>query len=118
MPTPGVPEKITVPAVSFLGEQDGPFEQQLKSAIVKILEPKPQILEAYLARLHIRDSPTDSVALCLWGTGDPDVSIVEAVGRSFAQLFAGTQFLDTLFLTEGQRDGLMRVCRPFFIRGD
>jgi len=59
------PEKIQVPKLRFLGEQDGVPERELKDRLVKFFQCDQSILTAYLARVAYTDPSPLVVALCL-----------------------------------------------------
>lgn len=99
----------TLPAVRFVGEQDGEPERLLKSVLIAELSARPEIERAYLARVEYPDGV--HVALCLVAQEDP--SLVERVGARFGEIFARPQHLDILFLRPAQEAELQQVCPPF-----
>ena len=50
--------------------------------------------------------------LCLVAPEDP--AIVAVVGEEFRRIFASSQHMDTLFLTDEQEGEVAKVARPFF----
>jgi hypothetical protein len=109
-------EEFRVPAIAFLGEQDGTVERSLKEALAKLLAKETTILAAYVARVHYRESPVDSVALCLRSNAPPDRALVDRIGGVFALIFNPSEHLDILFLTMQQRAAIDNCCLPFFRR--
>ena len=102
--------------IEFIGEQDGPVEQELKDNISTWLEGDRHVSEAYLAIVGLQPADPRSVALCLVSSRPHDTSLVQGVLAIFAKLFKETEFMDILFLSDAQRDDVRRVCRPFFSR--
>ena len=114
--------------MTFVGEQSGPAEDQFKTALASRFAGDPRIRRAYLARAEYpRSGPqrtTDEnrgpagaaapveVVLCL--IAPEDLTIVGVVGEEFRKMFAGSQHMDTLFLSEEQERELAKVARPFF----
>ena len=109
----GRPEAIQVPRIRFLGEQDGIPERDLKKQLVDLFRRDQSIAKAYLARISYGGDSL-AVALCLCSRSDADHGLAEKVGRVFASMFGGDQYLDIVFLTEAQESELIAVCRPFF----
>ena len=108
------PEERTEARVEFLGEQDGPVEQQLKTALSREFAQAPQVLKAYLAKIGFQPAAQTSVALCLNAPGADQSAIVKRVSALFAQLFAKAVHMDILFLSNGQEADLQRVCSAFY----
>lgn len=108
------PKKIDVPQVKFIGEQDGPPERKLKTALGALFKDEAQILKAYLAIAEYTDGAVN-VALCLRTTAEPDEKIVHRVSEVFGALFNGKVHLDIMFLSPVQEDALGKVCNPFYI---
>jgi hypothetical protein len=103
------------PRVEFLGEQDGPLERQLKSAIVPLLSSRKSIQGAYLARVGFQPNEAGSIALCIVSVKHDESLVPEAL-EQFRSLFSADAFLDILFLSREQSLDVARVCAPFFSR--
>jgi hypothetical protein len=111
----GIPEKTTVGKLRFLGEQDGPAEQMLKSRLIELFGLAGEIERAYLVRTRLGNDNQDTVALCL-RSGNPDRDkMASEVGSVFSRLFNTKEHLDILFIDDEQELQLRAVCRPFFV---
>lgn len=111
---PGTPnvEKLQPASIKFVGEQDGPREKTLKSALTSFFEGDPAIQKAYLARIGIGEQ--HSVALCLKADPLPDESYPEKIAEIFLRVMGPGGNMDVLFLADQQEIDLARVCRPFY----
>jgi hypothetical protein len=101
--------------VTFVGEQDGEPERELKSKLADVLSQFPSVQRAYLARVNYVGSDQMWVALCLYGAS-ASVEIGEACSRPFRAMFNHTQSLDMLFISSEQEIRLATVCQPFYRR--
>lgn len=110
------PAEFAVRRISFIGEQDGQIERQLKAKLAEFFQTEPQIISAFLARAHYGTLQETFVCLCLQRTGGDDRPTVDRIGRVFASIFAKTQHMDILFASDQQLRELRLVCRPFFSR--
>jgi len=131
------PKRWVLPRLTFVGEQAGPAEDAFKSALRVRFATESRIRRAYLVRvaypitgpqrsvLENRGSDGTAapveIALCLAATEDSGddaedarVAIVKFVGEEFAKLFASSQHMDTLFLSEDQEREVAAVARPFY----
>jgi len=104
--------KIRPSSIGFLGEQDGPRERMLKSALVTFFQSEGIVQKAYLARLDIGEGHT--VGLCLKADPLPDESYPDRIGELFTRVMGPGGYLHVLFLVEKQEIELTRVCRPFY----
>ena len=104
--------KIRPGSIGFLGEQDGPREKALKSALVTFFQSDGIVQKAYLARLDIGEKHT--VGLCLKADPLPDESYPDRIGEVFIRVMGSGGYLHILFLVEKQETELARVCRPFY----
>lgn len=102
-------------SVTFVGEQDGEVERELKAGFVAELEAYPLVRRAYLAIVRYGASQELNVALCLFGSPD-DAQIVEACASRFQEMFNPEEHLDTLFVSVEQDRQLAQVCNPFLTR--
>ena len=109
-------EKRTVRSITFISEQDGPIERQLKTALLPAIR-RAGAERAYLARASFQGSPDTAVILCL--AAPENSSAVREISEVFAVLFNASEHLDILFLTGSRHEAsLSAVCRPFFVAGD
>jgi hypothetical protein len=109
-------EQFPVPALEFLGEQDGAAERQLKDALVALFRRDPTVDRAYLARVRY-DGTTNGVMLGLLTDSDEDSEVlVEQAGKAFASIFNAGAHLDTIFLTDQRDAEIRRVCAAFYER--
>jgi hypothetical protein len=99
-------------SIRFLGEQDGEAERALKSELVKYFKSTGDVESAYLAVIESGRGP--SVTLCLRHTGGRESVLASGVGEVFSRLFRTSEHLDIIFLNEGQRAEISKVCPPFF----
>ena len=106
------PESRREAVIKFVGEQDGPPERGLKTAIRQILAEHGGVSAAYLARVSYGDDSTINVILGLRAKEDPN--LVRMVAECFHKMFAKGTHLDILFLSDSQWEQLTRVCAPFF----
>jgi hypothetical protein len=106
--------KIKPAFLKFVGEQDGPRERMLKSALVQFFQGAGIVQKAYLARLDIGEGPT--VGLCLKANPLPDESYPDRIAELFIRVMGPGGSLDVLFLKGGQETDLARVCKPFYER--
>jgi hypothetical protein len=106
---------IRVQRTSFLGEQDGPPERELKTKLVIFFDRARWIRDAYLARVaYDGDGGAVNVALCVRGEPGQNRIFAEQVGKIFASIFGSHEHLDIIWLVPEQEAELAKVCRPFF----
>jgi hypothetical protein len=103
--------------IIFVGEQDGPAEQDLKVSLVELFRSEPTVERAYLARTDYRDGTGLHVALCLKSSIGEDWSLDPKVANIFAARFGTHEHLDTIFIRADQEQELQQGCAPFY-RGD
>ncbi len=77
---------LTVPAVEFLGEQDGPPERELKNALCAAFDQHPSVARAYLCRVRHECTGDPAVALAI--SAPENRQLVEQVGEMLG-LIAG-----------------------------
>ena len=100
--------------IDFLGEQDGPVEHTLKTALAAEFARLPEVQSAYLARVRY-EKGDQAVALALdAAAGTKHEGIVHRVHDCFAQIFGSSQYLDIVFLNDIQRVAAARACEPFY----
>jgi hypothetical protein len=95
--------------ISFIGEQDGAYEQRLKEAITVLLDLNASVARAYLARTTsgvllglLRHDKTESGKLAL------------QMDRAFGALFNTKAHLDVVFLDAEGDARFRKRCRPFY----
>jgi hypothetical protein len=101
--------------IEYLGEKTGPVEDDLKKALVAVLEKSPDVQRAYLAIISTDGRKSWSVALCL-ASKKPDKKLVEELGRVFRGIFGKDQFLDMMFLTDDTESEVRKVCPTFYAK--
>ena len=104
---------MRVPKIAFLGEQDGPTEQQLKDRLCEFFKRDRSVHAAYLARVDVGGQT--SVALCLKTQFGPDRGLAEKIGAIFKTIFNAQVHLDIMFPSATQEAELTKVCKPFFL---
>ncbi len=100
--------------VTFLAEQNGAPERELKRRLIEILEPDATVRRAYLARVAYPETGEAGVALCLPSGVAAPKALVRDISAVFSELFGIDQHLDVVFVTEDDEKRLAEVCRPFF----
>lgn len=108
------PQKIDVPEVRFVGEQDGLPEREFKERLANFFQRDGSVKSAYLAQVVYHELSPMSVALCLRTQFGPDPGLAEKVGRIFASMFGGHEHLDIVFLNDVQEAELAKKCSRFF----
>lgn len=108
-------ERLEEESVTFVGEQDGEVERDLKAAIVTELKSYPSVRRAYLSVVSYGASQELNVALCLFGSPE-DPQAVQACAARFQTVFNPEEHLDILFLNAEQDRQVSQVCTPFFSR--
>jgi hypothetical protein len=111
---PRSPERMTVQGVYFLGEQDGPSEQELKNKLGILFGQLRLVNIAYLAVVRYGEAVSPNVALCVRGQPGQNRMFAERVGRVFAAIFGSHEHLDVIWLTPDQETSLAKVCRHFY----
>ncbi|HEV8147968.1 MAG TPA: enhanced serine sensitivity protein SseB C-terminal domain-containing protein [Bryobacteraceae bacterium] len=113
---PGRVKAFHVPEITFVGEQTGAVEHELKVRLATRFRSDPQVNEAYLVRVRYGDSPEIKVAVCL-EAGDEFVSqIVEATANEFHRIFNPDESMDVVFLSPEQHARIASLAQPFYRR--
>jgi hypothetical protein len=94
--------------VTFLKEQDGLPERQLKRALVQVFGTH-DVERAYLVRALV--GKNEGVVLGLVAT--EDAQLVADVAAVFHALFGTESHLNVLFLSVAQQAEIASACRPF-----
>lgn len=107
-------QELHVQQVTFLCEQDGNIEREMKRHWVNYFKSDVHVAVAYLAKVRYGDSPEQKVALCLSADGTERRTLVERVSSDFRRLFKTTESLDIIFLSPEQQQRLLLVAKPFY----
>ena len=97
---------------TFVGEQDGPVEQQLKAKWTPVLR-ECGVARAYLAQVQFPGKTGPSVVLAMSRGVRPESGIVAALVPVFKSIMAGDEFVDMMFLNSEQERNVSSVCRSF-----
>lgn len=109
------PEYWTVQKLRFVGEQDGPVEQQLKLELVAVLSKCLEAERAYLVRVVYDEEQTTHVALAVCSTSRENDNLKLQLGNCFVCAgFSSDSHLDIIFASNAQEAELSLVCRPFY----
>jgi hypothetical protein len=100
--------------IRFLGEQDGPPEQEIKARWQSILATFPDVLRAYLAIASFGQSQNYQVVLCIRSKMGNNPLVVDALAQPFREMFNAATPLDIIFLNEAQEEDVKKVCRAFY----
>jgi hypothetical protein len=100
--------------IRFLGEQDGPPEQEIKTRWQPILATFPDVLRAYLAIASMDQSQNYQVVLCIRSKMGDDPRLVDSLAQPFREMFNTATPLDIMFLNEAQEADVKKVCRAFY----
>jgi SseB protein C-terminal domain len=100
--------------IAFIGEQDGPVEQQLKEQLARLFDRHAGVVQAYLARATIDGQGT--VVLAVHAEGIDESDLAHQAGIVFAAIFNARAHLDVLFLDAARQAQVSRVCRAFYER--
>jgi hypothetical protein len=102
------------PAITFLAEQDGAVERELKSKLSELFLSERAVQRAYLVRVRYADAASITVALALLAAPQSKDTLVSAIGDVFRLMFGVGQHLDILFASPAQGAKISMVCRSFF----
>src|SRR5689334_13531730 len=95
-------QELQVQKVTFLCEQDGNIEREMKAHWINYFKGDVQVALACLAKVRYGDSSEQKVALCLRADGAERRTLVERVSSDFRRLFKTTESLDIVFLSSEQ----------------
>jgi hypothetical protein len=109
-------ETFSVPEITFIGEQDGAVEAELKVCLVARFRSNAHVNQAYLVRVRYGDAPEVKVALCLEAGDKIQPQIVDAAGCEFRKIFNSDASMDILFLSPEQHARISSVAQPFYRR--
>ena len=109
-------EQHHIRTVTFVREQDGVPERQLKQALRNVFYPSVVVRRAYLARVCYDGATDEHVALCLAATSLSS-ELRDRVSFEFAKLFSPAEHFDILFINRQHEAECAKVCRPFYEAG-
>jgi SseB protein C-terminal domain len=107
-------QKLTRVMTTFIGEQDGRSERDLKARFVEIFREQPVVEHAYLALGDHGDGTGVHVTLAIKSSGGEDLSLVRKLQGVFSAMFNSHEHLDVMFIREDQQRQLREVCAPFY----
>jgi hypothetical protein len=109
------PQRLAPRVVTFIGEQDGPAERDLKDRFVEVLSGEPVVRRAYLACAEHGDGSGVHITLCLkCSPRAEDVSLLPKLAGIFGSMFNSQEHLDIRFLEDNEEHDLRSVCVPFY----
>jgi len=109
------PQRLAPRVVTFIGEQDGPAERDLKDRFVEVLSGEPIVKRAYLACAEHGDGSGVHITLCLkCSPRSEDVSLLPKLAGIFGSMFNSQEHLDIRFLEDNEEHDLRSVCVPFY----
>ncbi len=100
--------------VQFLAEKTGRFEDEVKSALLPLLQSRPELRQAFLVAVAYNSSE-QSVALCLESSGKDRKTLVEEIRGVFSRVAGTNVHMDIIFLTPEQQGNVLRVAKPFYV---
>jgi len=107
-------QELQVQQITFLCEQDGNVERELKIQWINYFKGDVHVVLACLAKMRYGDSSEQKVALCLRADGAERRTLAERVSSDFKRLFKTTESLDIVFLSSEQQQRLLLVAKPFY----
>lgn len=107
---------MKIKKLTFLCEQDGSPEQELKNVFHAYFSENSGVIKAFLTLVAYNNLPEHNVALCLVAPTANKEKIVQNVSKLFRNMFGADQLLDILFLDKKQEKDAEKVCKPFFER--
>jgi len=110
---PALAESWVLPHMEFIGDQDGPSEQDLKTRWKMILQNHPEVQRAYLALAAYNHGESHQPVLCIRSMGEKDVRLVDELAAPFKEIFARDCPLDIMFLSAEKEEEVRKVCRAF-----
>jgi len=107
-------QEMQAPQMRFLGEQDGPPERELKTALIDFFRSNSSVHAAFLVRAAYGEAGTVNVVLCLRTQSGDDPKLAGRIGRVFASMFGSHEHLDILFLDDEREGAVRKVASPFY----
>jgi hypothetical protein len=109
------PQPLHAQQVTFVAEQDGPIERDLKTKLTGIFR-RSAVKEAFLARVDFGAPGAPEVALCIAGPRELPKQLLTQIGAAFSSAFPDREQLDVLLLTQEQHQQISAVCQAFFVK--
>jgi hypothetical protein len=107
-------EQFQAQEIQFLTEKKGRFEDEVKSALLPLLQSRPELRQAFLVAVAYNSSE-QSVALCLESSGSNRKALVEDIRGVFSRVAGTNAHMDIIFLTAEQQGNVLRVAKPFYV---
>lgn len=107
---------MKVAAITFLGEQRGRPEDELKQLLSDYFKSELVVSSAFLLRVKYGDSPEPHVALCIRADDLIQYTVLEQAKRIFRKMFNTEQSLDIIFLSSEQVRQALEAGRPFYVQ--
>ncbi len=104
------------PRFTYLREQDGPVERELKADWVQLFLTHPDVVAAYLVRILHQEVTGPKVALCLRAGRRQRQSLIELCAARFRERFAPEEGLLIQFLSVAQEERVRAVAHSFYER--
>ena len=100
--------------ITYLTEQLGAVETDLKGEIVERLEKLGSPARAYLVSVLHAESGDSSVTLCIYIEERWRKFVVHQVTDIFEAMFSKAEYLDIVFLDAEEEKKVQAICKPFF----
>jgi hypothetical protein len=106
--------ELSLSRFSFVGEQDGPPERELKEQCRPVLARYPDALRAYLCRVRYEGEPNDHVALCI--AGRQNRRLTKKIAKTLNRLSKGRASMDIMFVppNAAREREAQAVCAAFY----
>ncbi|MBN2267699.1 MAG: enhanced serine sensitivity protein SseB C-terminal domain-containing protein, partial [Candidatus Babeliaceae bacterium] len=104
--------------ISFICEQDGPTEKELKKEWCALFEKRTSILSAYLVRARYGDQKYSQdnfdVILCIKNTNGNDPRLAQETASIFSSRFNKDEHVDILFINDGHEFKIKEIANAFY----
>jgi hypothetical protein len=107
---------IRVPPISFLCEQQGHSEDELKQKLSSYFRSELAISSAFLLQVRYGNSAEQHVALCIHGDGVDQKAVQEHTSKIFREMFKSDQSIDIVFLGPDKTQLALRAGKPFYVQ--
>jgi hypothetical protein len=111
---PALTEPFKQPGVQFVGEQDGPVEQDIEARWKPILSRHSEVRSAYLALGTYDQSQSYQPVLCIRSSRADDARLVDELAAPFKEVFSRDCALDIMFLSAEKEVEVRNVCPAFY----
>ena len=108
-----LPDNFRAAGVTFLCEQDGATERDLKARWLANPEFRTRVQQAYLVRVRYKGSEQEAVVLALAADSQDFRAAMRAAAADFSAMFNNTQSLDFLQLSDEQSAAVACVANSF-----